>query len=510
MKYLYILILSFLVGCAQQTALTGGEKDINAPILMVDSTKEIRNFDQSSILLKFNENVQFIDGNKGFITNPEIKNVEAIQDKRNLEIKWKDSLTSNTTYSFLFLNSIADITESNKISSFNYIISTGDYLDSGSISGQVFKYPEKNILENSLVKLVSVSNSDFCYKTYSNKNGEFKIDNIKNGEYLMYSFIDENDNLLLDTTTEVHGFLLDTIFIKDSSGFKNIINYEALKSASLDKVKFNDLGHLELDFNTPIDSCTVIDITTNKTYFSNRIINKHHFYFSDTLKKHTVIISSPNKFYDTLRVAVDLKTAVNSKLSYKKYEEKTLESKFGYTLDFNQFIKGFDSSLIKIMADSININSSFKYSENYLTILPMEEHKNYKMTLFPGSIDGLKKSKEDTSTVNFSLIQDDDLSSLELNVFNLPFKNSILQILKNEEVVKQFNINGEKLDTTILRCYPGDYKIKIVADLDGNGYWSKGDLVNRILPEPIFIYQEVIKLKKNWTLNIQWDFTKED
>ena len=140
---------------------------------MVDSTKEIRNFDQSSILLKFNENVQFIDGNKGFITNPEIKNVEAIQDKRNLEIKWKDSLTSNTTYSFLFLNSIADITESNKISSFNYIISTGDFLDSGSISGQVFKYPEKNILENSLVKLVSVSNSDFCYKTYSNKNGEF-------------------------------------------------------------------------------------------------------------------------------------------------------------------------------------------------------------------------------------------------------------------------------------------------------------------------------------------------
>ena len=72
------------------------------------------------------------------------------------------------------------------------------------------------------------------------------------------------------------------------------------------------------------------------------------------------------------------------------------------------------------------------------------------------------------------------------------------------------HINGEKLDTTILRCYPGDYKIKIIADLDVDGYWSKGDLVNRILPEPIFIYQEVLKLKKNWTLNIQWDFTKED
>ena len=201
MKYLFIFILSFLVSCAQQTALTGGEKDIKAPVLLTDSTKEIINFDQSSILLKFNENVQFIDGNKGFITNPEIKNIEVIQDKKNLEIKWEDSLTSNTTYSFLFLNSITDMTESNKISSFNYIISTGYYLDSGSISGQVVKYPEKSILENSLVKLVSISNSDFFYKTYSNKNGEFKIDNIKKGEYLMSSFIDENDNLILDTTT---------------------------------------------------------------------------------------------------------------------------------------------------------------------------------------------------------------------------------------------------------------------------------------------------------------------
>ena len=83
MKYLFIFILSFLVSCAQQTALTGGEKDVNAPILIIDSTKEIINFNQSSILLKFNENVQFIDGNKGFITNPEIKNIDVIQDKKN-------------------------------------------------------------------------------------------------------------------------------------------------------------------------------------------------------------------------------------------------------------------------------------------------------------------------------------------------------------------------------------------------------------------------------------------
>ena len=70
MKYLFIFILSFLVSCAQQSALTGGEKDVKAPVFLTDSTKEIINFNQSSILLEFDENIQFVDGNKGFITNP--------------------------------------------------------------------------------------------------------------------------------------------------------------------------------------------------------------------------------------------------------------------------------------------------------------------------------------------------------------------------------------------------------------------------------------------------------
>ena len=47
---------------------------------------------------------------------------------------------------------------------------------------------------------------------------------LKNINYVSHKMKVENDNLILDTTTEVHGFLLDTIFIKDSSGFKNIIN----------------------------------------------------------------------------------------------------------------------------------------------------------------------------------------------------------------------------------------------------------------------------------------------
>ena len=51
----------------------------------------------------------------------------------------------NTTYSFIFLNAIADITESNKIDELKYIISTGNEIDSGKIYGFIINIQKKNV-----------------------------------------------------------------------------------------------------------------------------------------------------------------------------------------------------------------------------------------------------------------------------------------------------------------------------------------------------------------------------
>ena len=45
-----------MFSCAQQTSLSGGDKDTLAPILMVDSNMSLVNMKQTSINLEFNEN----------------------------------------------------------------------------------------------------------------------------------------------------------------------------------------------------------------------------------------------------------------------------------------------------------------------------------------------------------------------------------------------------------------------------------------------------------------------
>ena len=76
MRFLYLIVLLGLFSCAQQTSLTGGDKDTLAPILMVDSNISLVNMKQASINLEFNENIQFLRSARALITNPSIRDIE--------------------------------------------------------------------------------------------------------------------------------------------------------------------------------------------------------------------------------------------------------------------------------------------------------------------------------------------------------------------------------------------------------------------------------------------------
>jgi hypothetical protein len=237
---------------------------------------------------------------------------------------------------------------------------------------------------------------------------------------------------------------------------------------------------------------------------------KHLFYFSDTLAKHSLIIKSGNDFKDTIRVSFDDKTELENKISYKEQKSNTLISNEGFTLEFNQFIKEIDTSLIEIVVDSVLINTSFKVNKNFLAIVPESKANNYKMTLLPNSITGIKEAKKDTSIVNFMISNNSNLSTLELSIFNIPYPKSIIQIIQNKQIVKELKVSGKNLEYSISRCKPGDYEIKLIGDLNGDGYWTIGNIEKNVLAEPIVDYNGVLQLKKNWTSNIQWDFKLED
>ena len=513
MKKLFIILVLFSCSCAQQTALTGGTKDVYPPKIVIDSTtlKEPINFKSNEIILNFNENIQFIKGKRSILVNPSIENKEIICEEKKLTVKWEDSLRPKTTYSFNFKESIADLTEKNKIPLLRYTFSTGEYIDSGLFEGNVIVYPQKKPAEEFLIKLQAIESEQREYYGFTDLQGKFKIKNIKNGEYLITAYEDKNKDFLLDTLNGVQGFIIDTIRIIDTCDAYTIDAFEPDKKIKIENLNLNNMGLLEVEFNQSIDSCVVTDTTSKINYYSFENKTKHQFYMNDTAKKYILIINGKSAtFCDTLRAISKEKGIELKLLSYKKSQNIGLSYNPNLELLFNQFITSIDTSKLELSKDSIPISYIPSHEKNILKIEPLSGPGNYTLTFFPGSVKGIKYIKEDTSLVNFNLKSNEELSSIELSIKNIPHPNSIVQIIQNEIIKKEFTFINQTIDTVFKNCYPGNYNIKIIADNDKDKYWSTGDIKKQRLPEEIFFYQNEIKLKKNWTTNVTWDFKSLD
>ena len=126
-------------GCANMSPPLGGAKDTLPPVFLgaqpADSSKKVS---PKKIILAFNEYVQLENISEQLIIVPTPKINPIITSKlKTITITIKDTLQPNTTYALDFGNAIKDINENNVLKNFNYVFSTGAYIDSGSLSGKV-------------------------------------------------------------------------------------------------------------------------------------------------------------------------------------------------------------------------------------------------------------------------------------------------------------------------------------------------------------------------------------
>ena len=110
------------------------------PPVVVKSVPEnySTNFEGDDINITFNEFIQLRDLQNQLIISPPMEINPDIRIKgKSLIIKLKDTLVQNATYTMNFGEAVSDITENNAVDNFQYVFSTGDYLDSLSVTGKV-------------------------------------------------------------------------------------------------------------------------------------------------------------------------------------------------------------------------------------------------------------------------------------------------------------------------------------------------------------------------------------
>src|SRR5690606_21541307 len=133
----------------------------------------------------------------------------------------------NTTYTINFGQSIVDNNEGNPNRFLSYVFSTGDYLDSLSLSGAVkdaFDRKADPFISVMLYALDSTFTDSTIYKEpplYISNTGDslplFELKHLKGGQYRLIGLLDKNRNNMFDQRLDKIGFVEDTISLPTDS-----------------------------------------------------------------------------------------------------------------------------------------------------------------------------------------------------------------------------------------------------------------------------------------------------
>ncbi len=216
------VVAVFCVGCASIGSPDGGRYDDDPPIFKGSTPKRnATNVTTRNISLDFDEVVKIENAAERVIVSPPMVEQPDIQVlNKKIQIKIKDTLRSNTTYSIDFADAIVDNNEGNPLGDFCFSFSTGDELDTMEISGYVLDASNLEPVKGIQVGVYSdLSDTAFITKpferiSHTDAEGHFVIRGMKRGEYRVYALQDMDQNYYFSQKAERIAWL-DSVITTD-------------------------------------------------------------------------------------------------------------------------------------------------------------------------------------------------------------------------------------------------------------------------------------------------------
>lgn len=214
-----LLFIGMCVACARMGQPDGGWYDEVPPRVVGASPAErSTGVTQKRITINFNEFIKLENATENVvICPPQIEQPEINVKGKSVRIDLKDSLKANTTYTIDFSDAISDFTEGNPMGNFTYVFSTGDAIDTLSVSGYVLDSESLEPVKGQLVGLyANLADSAFTTQPMlrtgrTDASGHFSIRGIAPGDYRIYSLEDGDANFMLSQRGERLAFSHDII-----------------------------------------------------------------------------------------------------------------------------------------------------------------------------------------------------------------------------------------------------------------------------------------------------------
>jgi uncharacterized protein (DUF2141 family) len=523
--FLIVLVLSFSQ-CAKKGRPSGGPKDEDAPLFVTaDPPYESINFDKDEINIYFDEYIKLKDINKQLIISPPLNpnNPSLISPQgspsKYINIKILDTLLANSTYIFDFGNSVQDNNESNILERFKYVFSTGKYIDSLTLEGNVkysFKSEDIENIKLLLYRLDSSYTDSAVYKrkpdyvTSTLDSSNYKFSNLRKGNYLLVALKDLRSDYVFNPKTDEIGFLKDTISLpRDSivtsvvSIFKEELPYIFKRGKELRKGQLI-FGYEGKTSNLKIETLSSVPDDFQTIIFPEKGKDTLNLWHSPIEKDSLIFkVSNNNSSIDT--VIVKLRKKKIDSLEIKKLTSGVLD--YNDTLFFatnNPIVKLDISKINFVDADSINIPFSpfISKKENKFGFIFEKKFKtSYNLNLYPNALIDIFKTSNDTIKYQFRTRSLEGYGEIVLVIQNPKMTPVIIQLIDTNDKTVAQEITSSSETISFKYLTPKKYKIRIIYDTNNNGKWDTGSYLQKQQPEPVEYFSEIQEVRANWLLN---------
>ena len=514
---IFLTLSLFFSNCANIVPPTGGPRDTLAPRLKESiPANGSTNVAGSTVTFVFDEYIQTENLRSGVLITPfEGDNYTASARKNKLTVTFNKPLRPNTTYTISFEKAVKDITEGNFSDNIRLSFSTGPAIDSLKLEGKVINASDNKPAEGVLVMLFPPEDTAFLqrsrplYFAKTAASGEYSIGNLPHAQFRVAALKDENGNFVSDKPSELAGVRRELLNLQENAQGIDIYVFESDKTPLALKGKRQKSKSMsEFLFTKELREAGVADNSGVKV----------PFVFSDT-KDGLYIFNERNA--DSLALSVRVTDKYGQSLTVRE----TAIFRRDFKEDTTGLIKEVTGKVIAGETSSWQISLREPLSEETVSGIQLLQGGRNVIASSPYELSNLR----DKITVKSSALSADSVSLLieegalrsvtgkRNSRFEQSFKpkesrelgtvsgsivtdrkSYFLQLLNDkDEVVTELK---SPASFSFQKLEPGEYKIKVLIDENGNGIWETGSINPIREPEPVYTYPEIIRIKANWDI----------
>ena len=530
LKYTLFVLLFIAVGCAKRGSITGGLKDTIAPVLKISFPKNFStNFEGNEIKLVFDENIKLKNLNKQLIISPPMKNEPLILPttaSKTISIKIKDTLQPNTTYSFNFGQSIADNNEGNPLNQFQYVFSTGDYIDSLSLGGSVKSAYDKELEPFVSVMLYEVNDSfkDSIIYTQNPRYvtntldslKTFRLDNLKAGKYLLVAMKDYNSNNKYNPKTDKIGLNKGFITIPNDTLYELELFTETLpfKTFKPSQASGNRLlMGFEGKINSADDSPKII--LKNNNDILSTVITK--FPKKDSLqiwykpiKADSLNLAVAKDQYET-NFTFKIKDQKKDTLSISAIQTNDLKFRERFTLESKTPLISFQNSkisLTNIAKTEVPFTTEYdEFNQKLYFDFKKEPSEKYTFTILPGALTDFFEQSNDSLSYKVTTRNTADYGNLTVVLQNVKQFPIIVELTNTKGDVLATKYTEESTALNFNLIEPALYTLRAIYDTNKNQEWDSGNYLEKRQAEKVIYFSKEIDVRANWDVNQTFDLS---